>query len=126
MSVPKYIGLYADRDFKTPLPRKWIEGEIAWYVNFGHLDAGHEKTYALFLENQSDGLIEDLEITAYPVKTTDGVTKTGVEIMVLDGSAARLESGAVHEFHVRWTISKESKAGKCQVAFDIKGWITEE
>jgi len=126
MSTPKHIGLYADNDLKTPLPRKWIGEEIAWYVNFGHLDAGHEKTYAFFLENQSDGLIEDLEITVYPAKTIDGDTKDGVEIMVLDNRVARLESGAVHEFHVRWTISKGSKAGKCQVAFGIKGWITEE
>ena len=126
MSTPKYIGLYADSDLETPLPRKWIDGGIAWFVNFGHLDAGHEKTYALFLENQSMGLIEDLEITAYPVKTTDGDTKDGVEIIVLKNEVARLESGEVHEFSVRWTISKESKAGKCQVAFDIKGWIIEE
>ena len=126
MSIPKYIGLYADSGLETPLPRKWIDGEIAWFVNFGHLDAGHEKTYPLFLENQSMGLIEDLEITAYPVKTTDGDTKDGVEIIVLKDKVARLESGAVHEFHVRWTISGGSKAGKCQAVFDIKGWITEE
>lgn len=126
MSIPKYIGLYADKNLETPLPRKWIDGEIAWYVNFGHLDAGHEKTYSLFVENQSRGLIEDLEITAYPVKTPDGDIKDAVEIMVLKGDVARLESGAVHEFHVRWTVSSESKAGKCQVGFGIKGWITEE
>ena len=126
MSTPKYIGLYADKNLKTPLPRKWIEGDITWYVNFGHLDAGHEKAYALFLENQSNGLIENLEIIAHPVKTIDGEPKVGTEITVLKGGAAQLESGAVHEFHVRWTISKGSKAGKCQVAFDISGWITEE
>ena len=119
--MPSYIGLYADKELTIPVPRKMVDDKRMWALDFGHLDAGEDRTFAFFLENQSLGTIHDLEINVITIKE-----KKGVHVEVYRGSVSRLGVTGIHEFYVHWTISEDVRAGRCWANLEIKGMITEE
>lgn len=112
----RYIGLYADKNLKTLITQRGN----GWYLNFGHLDVGEKRTFKFFLENQSMGVIQDLEINLKPVE------QKGINVRILGKTMSHLKLAGVHEFHVVWEITEEARAGKCQANLNIAGMITEE
>jgi len=118
--MSKYIGLYADKELQTPIPKRQIGDKRVWFIDFDAFEVGEEKSYHLFLENQSKGIIEDLEISVA------GVDREGVNVTLYDNKVSSLSLGKVHEFYIKWDVSSSAKAGKCQVNLTIKGTITEE
>ncbi len=119
--MTEYIGLYADKELTIPVSRKLVDDKWVWALDFGHLDAGEERTFAFFLENQSLGTIHDLEINVITIKE-----KKGVHVEVYRDRVSRLGVTDVHEFHVYWEVSEDVRAGRCWVNLEIKGMITEE
>ena len=123
-----YIGLYADKALTKRLPMRKVKGKTTWILQFPYLNAGEERTWEIYLENQSMGEIEDLVIKASPPKDKIGDIKEGVAVTVTHSALSRLELGATHRFLVTWDVSPEHqvKAGPCSVGLTIEGVITEE
>ena len=123
-----YIGLYADKALKKQLPMRKVNGKHTWILQFPYLNTGEERTWEIYLENQSMGEIENLTIKASPPKDKQGQDKEGVAVTVTHSVLSSLELGAVHRFLVTWSVSPEHqvKAGPCSVGLTIEGVITEE
>jgi len=113
------IGLYADKELKKPITQKLVNDKLTWVLNFGHIDAGQERDFPFFIENQSLGDIEDLEIKLSTDRDDVFVTVTGDKV-------SRLPVDEVHMFVVGWSVPLEAKAGRCRANLSIKGMITEE
>ena len=118
--MSKYVGIYVDEALKTKLHTKQIDGKDVPYLQFGNLDIGQDKTYVLYLENQSTGVIEDLEITAQPINHRD------VTLIIENGKAAPLKMAGVHKFYVTWRWGEKVKAGPLEALIDIKGVVANE
>ena len=118
--MSKYIGLYADKELQTPISQKRVGDRWVWFIDFDTFEVGEEQSYRLFLENQSKGNIEDLEISVTEVN------RKGIDVTLYDNKVSSLGFGKVHEFYIKWDVSSSAKAGKCQVNLTIKGTITEE
>lgn len=120
--MTEYIELYADRELKVPLPRVSIDGKRYWRLNFGRIEAGQTKTFQIFIENQSMGTLENIEINKYPVD------RPGVEVTLLRNRVKKLELTEVHAFYVKWSVAEAAltKAGKATVDLTISGEMTEE
>lgn len=114
------IGLFADKELKQPIPQRLVNDKLTWLLSFGHIDAGEEREFPFFIENQTLGAIEDLEIKLDPIDRDDvSVTVTGSRI-------SRLPATEVHMFVVSWRVSQDARAGRCRANLSIKGMITEE
>ena len=116
----KYIGIYVDEALKTPLYTKQVNGKETSYITFGNLDVGQNKTYALYLENQSTGTIENLEIIAQPINQRDA------KLVIENGKVDELAMMAVHKFYVSWRWGENVKAGPLEALIDIKGNVANE
>ena len=123
-----YIGLYADEALKQRLPMRKVKGKPTWILKFPYLTAGEERTWEIYLENQSMGEIENLTIKASPPKDKDGQDKEGVGVTVTHSALNNLPLSGVHRFLVTWDVAPEHqvKAGPCSVGLTIEGVITEE
>ena len=115
-----YIGFYVDEALTTPLHTKQINGKDTPYLTFGNLDINQNKKYALYLENQSTGTIENLEITAQPINQRDA------KLVIENGKIAELEMMAVHKFYISWGWGEHVKAGPLEVVIDVKGVVANE
>lgn len=114
------IGLYADKELTKPISHRMVGDNLTWVLNFGHIDAGQEREFPFFIENQSLGAIEDLEIKLAPIERDD------VSVTVTGGKVARLPADAVHMFIVGWQVPQNVRAGRCRANLSITGMITEE
>jgi len=114
------IGLFADKELKEPIRRILVNDKLTWVLNFGHIDAGQERDFTFFIENQSLGAIEDLEIKLSPIDRDD------VFVTVTGSKVSRLPVNGVHMFVVGWNVPLNVRAGRCQANLSIKGMITEE
>jgi len=119
--MSKYVGIYVDEALKTPLLTTVKDGKEVPYLRFGNLDVEQEKTYVLYLENQSTGTIENLEITAQPIDRRD------VTLIIRNGRALNpLGMAKVHKFYVSWRWGDNVKAGPLEAIIDIKGVVANE
>jgi len=114
------IGLFADKELMKPVPQRLVNDKLTWVLNFGHIDAGEEREFPFFIENQTLGVIEDLEIKIIPIERDD------VSVTVTGGKVARLPATEVRMFIVSWRVSQDARAGRCRANLSIKGMITEE
>ena len=114
------IGLFADKELKNSILQQLVNDKLTWVLNFGHIDAGQQRDFTFFIENQSIGVIEDLEIKLAPISRDDVfVTVTGSKVQ-------RLPVDGVHMFVVGWSVPEDVRAGRCQANLSITGMITEE
>jgi len=113
------IGLFADKALEKPISQRLVNDKLTWVLNFGHIDAGQERDFPFFIENQSLGAIEDLEIKLSTDRDDIFVTVTGDKV-------SRLPVRGIHMFVVGWSVPKDAKAGRCRANLSIKGMITEE
>jgi len=118
--MSKYVGIYVDEALKTPILTTIKDGEEVPYLRFGNLDIEQEKTYVLYLENQSTGTIENLEITAQPINRRD------VKLVIENGKAKKLGMTEVHKFYLSWQWGDNVKAGPLEALIDIKGVVANE
>ena len=123
-----YIGLYADKALKKQLPMRKVNGKPTWILQFPYLNAGEERTWEIYLENQSMGEIENLTIKASPPRDKQGKIKEGIGVTLTHSALSNLPLGESHRFLVTWSVMPEHqvKAGPCSVGLTIEGVITEE
>lgn len=114
------IGLYADKELKRPIQQRLVNDKLTWVLNFGHIDAGQERDFPFFIENQSLGAIEELEIKLAPIGRDD------ISVSVTGSKVFRLPADEIHMFTVKWRVPQNAKAGRCRANLSIKGMITEE
>jgi len=115
--MTEYIGLYADKELTNPFPRKVIDGQSSWIIDFDRFEAGQEKTFRFFLENATINTIENLKISIAPLK------KRGVEVEIINGKRHRLLMNDIHEFYVRWSIDTNADVGRCRASVSISGEV---
>ena len=116
----KYIGIYIDEKLTLPLNTTHINGEAVYCLTFGNQDVSKNKTYALYLLNESTGDIENLEVTASPI------TKRDVKLIIEQGKTPKLPMMGVHKFYVSWLWGENVKAGPLEVMIAIKGTVVNE
>jgi uncharacterized membrane protein len=116
--VPPF-GLFLDKGLTHPLQKTMAGDKLVWIMDFGRLDAGEDKTFPVYLENQGAYAIEDLKVTIEPVN------REGVETFISNGSAKRISIGEVHTFTVGWKVGKDAKLGRCTAHIGITGYVTE-
>ena len=122
-----YVGLYTDRECENPLPRKMVGDEYCWFIPFGYLDVGEERTFHIFVENRSRGDIHDLVVSAGPVRRVrDGEVKEDVVVELRGNEVDVLPVGGVHEVFITWRVDDDASAAKCDVRLSVEGVITEE
>jgi len=114
------IGLYGDKELTQPIQQQLVNDKLTWVLRFGYIDAGQERDFPFFIENQSLGAIEDLEIKLDPIDRDD------VYVSVTGNKVSRLPANGVHMFVVGWSVSQDARAGRCRANLSIKGMITEE
>ncbi len=114
------IGLFADKELKQAISQRLVNDKLTWVLNFGHIDAGQQQDFTFFIENQSLGAIEDLEIKLTPIDRDD------VFVTVTGSKVHRLPVDGIHMFVVGWSVSEDARAGQCRANLSIKGMITEE
>lgn len=114
------IGLFADRELTKPIKQRLVNDKLTWVLNFGHIDAGQERDFPFFIENQTLGDIEDLEVRLAPIERDD------VIVRVTGDKVSRLSATEVHKFVVGWYVPSNARAGRCRANLSIKGMITEE
>jgi len=113
------IGLFADKELKQPIYQRLVNDKLTWVLNFGHIDAGQERDFTFFIENQSLGVIEELEIKLSTDRDDVFITVTGDKV-------SRLSVRGIHMFVVGWSVPQNARAGRCRANLSIKGMITEE
>lgn len=113
------IGLYLDGGLTHPLQQRTVDGKNVWVMDFGRLDAGEDKTFRVYVENQGIYAIEELKITVEPIN------RDGVDVFLGDEYVKRLESSGVHPFTVGWKVKEDAKLGRCQANITIAGYETE-
>ena len=123
-----YIGLYADKELKREIPKRSINNKPTWILQFPYLNVEEERTWEIYLENQSMGEIENLTIKASPPRDKVGRIKEGVKVILSNSELNILPLGKTHRFLVTWMVMAEHqvKAGPCSVGLTIEGLITEE
>ena len=65
------FALYGDKDCVNMLPREARDGKIMWVVDFGRIDAGHEKTGQFYVKNIGGSLIDEIEVSVEESKDKD-------------------------------------------------------
>jgi len=116
-----WFGLYYDEACTRMLPQEFVDGRLAWVLDFGHLDAGEEKTSEFYIRNVSETPIEDLRVSFVP-PMVEGVSAE----IVTEDFVPEVGPDGVHRVKVRWAASSIVVAGRCHGVVNIFAMALEE
>ena len=115
------FALYGDMECTRLLPRESKDGKTTWVVDFGRIDAGHEKTGQFYVKNIGNSLIDEVEVNVEPSKDKD------VEVSLLSQNISpRMEPGDIFPVTIKWTVDILSDAKRSEGYVTIKGMRLEE
>ncbi len=113
------IGLYLDKELKHPVRQREVDGKNTWVLDFGRLDAGEQKVFPLYIENQSQHAIEDLDVSV------DILPYTKETVIIIHDKPKRVEANAVHMVLVKWSTKEDSEVGRKTAHITFKGYFVE-
>lgn len=113
--------LYGDMECLNMLSRESRDGQIMWVVDFGRVDAGHEKTGQFYVKNIGNSLIDEIEVDVEESKDED------VNIELLSQRIRqRMEPDEVFPVTIKWTVNPLADAKRSHGYVTIKGMRLEE